>query len=344
MGARYFFLALLLLIGCRFSTEEAVPKYWSKEKQEARKARLRRKAQRVESITRYKKDCRSPEDTTYINQRIHLFNKEGQLIEERRLSASDQLLSRSEHAYDSAGHRISIKRYNLYNELSEIEQFDEQGYRTLWLRFAARGRVEKKITQITYNEARYIESTQTQDEKGQLISESFYSYYEGNILKEAIEKYYYARVPHLGERKRKRNTYDTERRLIESYTATPNDTTLLHYTYQNNSKGLLEVSEELNETSLIARTHYTYSSENHLQRKQELFFNPIGKEQLRAVTLYNNQQKPTLIIHTNDRGQEVLRENFRYNKQGLLRSHQQYIPNEKICFIYAYNLYPTTPP
>ena len=331
----------MTLSRCSFSSEPSIPKYWSQKKQEAHAEQYHRKLARIQSITRYRKDCSAQEDTTYLGRLLQLFDTEGRIIEQRRFSTPNQLLGHAEYVYDSVGHLISIKHYNLYNELSEIEQFDEHGYRRLWLRFRERGRLEKKTTEMTYNEAQYAQSSQTHDEADRLVSETTYSYYEDNVLKEVVEKMYYTRVPHLGERKRIRRSYNTEGRLTESYTATPRDTILLRYTYKLNPHDLPEVTEEQNEHGLTTRTLYTYSSEHHLQRKQQLFFSPLGKERLRAVTLYNNQQKPTLIIHTDSRGQEILRETFRYNVKGLLSAHQKRTPKEELCFSYVYSFYPT---
>ena len=343
-------ITLLLVVSCQISSQDPIPDYWSTNKKEETLENRHRKAHHIQSISHYPINCQNlpthqPDpDSLKAPHSIHTFDTEGKLTEVRSFSPSQHLQAREEHAYDSIGNKISIKHYNRYNELSEIEQFDEQGYRILWLRFAARGKVHKKITQITYNEDSYIQASQTFDQKKQKLSESSYTYHPDHVLKAEIHLYYYTQVPRLGERKRIRKTYNTEAQLIEAYTATPQDTTLLNYIYRYNTQGMIEERLEMNpQQQPLSIQQCTYSSDQQLQRKLHQWINKKGIPYKQELTTYNSQQKPGLIIHTDSTDQEILREDYHYNAQGLLQTLHQHTPTTKHCLTYQYTFYTLNP-
>ena len=335
-------IGLLSVVSCQMSSEKEIAAYFSEEKKREIKEAQERKVLRIKREACYLISCQdSLRSTQPIS--VRTFDKEGRLLDETIFAAVGKLQQRQEYVYDSVGNKLKVNYYNRYDELSKVEQFDEQGYLRLSLRLTARGKARKKYREITYNKENYIEEAKEYDHYHQLLSEIRYSYHPSSRKQQELQIYYDTRSPRLREKRRVRKDYDEKGQLVRDYIATPRDTMQRNITHQYNRDGTIEESRYYDlEMRLVGRKYYRYSKEKYLLQTDLVWLDSKGKKKESYVQRFLKEEKPEAMIYYDSTGRELSRQLYKYNKKGILVRTEQFSaddPKSAACFVYEYTFY-----
>ena len=335
-------LSMLCLLGCQRSSQKDIPAYFSEEKKREVKEARQRKALRIKREARYLIPCQGGLRATQPAS-VRTFDREGRLLDETIFAAVGKLQQRRECVYDSVGNKLKVNYYNRYDELSEVEQFDEQGHLTLSLRLTGSGKARKKYREITYNSENHIQEAREYDHNEQLLSEVRYSYHPSGAKQKKLHIYYDTHSPHLREKRRIRKDYDEKGQLVLDYIATLRDTMQRSLIHQYNSDGTLEESSYYDvEQRLLGRKRYTYSKENHLLQSELIWLDSRGKEKERYLQRFLSEDRPKEIIYYDSTNTELSRQLYEYDEKGRLIHTEEYRadkPKGRTCFIYEYTFY-----
>ncbi len=327
------------------SPPSQVHDYFSDEKKETIKMTALHKGLGLKRIASYHVPCAGGPRATQPKE-VRTVGRDGRTMGISVFSASGNLKQRQENVYDTTGHKVKVKYYNRYKDLIKIEQFDEQGHRTLSLQLGSRSRTKKESSAITYNPKKYIRHIKTYDKNERLLSEVNYSYYHNNVRKRELHIYYETRSPKLREKRRIRREYDEKGNPIRDYLATAKDTVLQIYRNTYNDKELLDTVAILDKKNrLLRRTHYRYAQGTQPIERQVIWFDNTKTEKSRHVAQHNEQGEPTVVTNYNDQGRVIARKTYQYDKEhGLLSRVESYTADtngkeKRQCTIYEYTFY-----